>query len=131
MDTELEFYDDACGYPTARLKEITIYFNHSKAEEDARENCDRRHKRINYDNLFLIMYDREDITEADILRLKNIPCRGKIVLSHRKHPDIPYVKTMRPGTRLFGQQCIDKDWLGMRTFEKQFDYVTWLNQKEC
>ena len=126
---QLEFIETDVGYPVAKLGEITIYFNHSKTCEEASADWYRRMKRINFSNLFLIMYDREDIIRDDIVQFGNIPCRGRLVLSHRQHPDIPYVKTIAPTKRLFGAQCIDKDWLGLRTFEKHFDFVKWLNQK--
>lgn len=84
--------------------------------------------RINPDNLFLIMYDREDITVDDVRAFGQIPCRGRLVLSDKSYPDIPYVKTLKPSTRLYGQQFIDLDWVGFRTFEKHFDIVKWINQ---
>lgn len=126
---ELHFIHSDCDYPVAELNGITIYFNHSKTEEEARCSWERRAKRINRDNIFLILYDREDITEEDIRAFGQIPCRGRLVLSNREYPHIPYVKTMKPSNRLFGQQFIDRDWLGFRTFEKHFDYVSWLNQE--
>lgn len=52
-------YDD----PVGLLDDIRIYFNYSKTEEEARLNWDKRKKRINYDNLFIIMYDRDEITK--------------------------------------------------------------------
>lgn len=126
---ELHFIHSEYDYPVAELNGITIYFNHSSSEEEARRDWERRAKRINPNNIFLIMYDREDITEEDIRSFGRIPCRGCLVLSSKAYPDIPYVKTMKPSKRQFGQQFIDRDWLGFRTFEKHFDYVAWLNQQ--
>ena len=48
---------------------------------------------------------------------------------HREYPDIPYVKTMKPSRHQFEEHFIDRDWLDFRSFEKQFDYVSWLNQQ--
>lgn len=128
-EVEMQFIETDCGYPVAKLGNITIYFNHHKNEEDARNDWNRRMKRVNYDNLFLIMYDCEDITESDIKELGHIPCRDRLVISKKEYPHIPYVKTIKPGKNLFGNQCIDRDWFGLRTFEKCFDYVKWLNQE--
>ena len=52
-----------------------------------------------------------------------------IVLSDKNHPDIPYVKTIKPATESHPNYCtfLDKDIFGFRTFEKQFDFVQWLN----
>lgn len=124
----LQFVDSDMEYPVAKLRDITIYFNHSNSCEEASADWYRRMQRINYDNIFLIMYDIEDITKEDILRFESIPCRGRLVLSDRHYPDIPYVKTIHPTERLFGKQFIDQDWLGLKTFEKHLDFVKWLNQ---
>ena len=129
IEEDLIFVESEYDYPVARLKDVQIYFNHSPNEEAARRDWERRKERINYDNLFLIMYDRENLTEEDFRRFEAVPGRGRIVLSDRDHPDIGFIKTIRPSGRPMGQQFLDKDWLGMRTFEKQFDYVAWLNQK--
>jgi len=49
--------------------------------------------------------------------------------SQEKEKKREHAKSMKPSNRLFGQQFIDRDWLGFRTFEKHFDYVSWLNQQ--
>lgn len=127
LSYELVFVESDYDYPVAVLKDIKIYFTHYKTEEDAKDCWERRKTRINFDNMFLIMYDRDGITEEDILKLQDIPCRGKVVLSDKKHESIDYVYTLRPSHNPNGYQFVDSDWFGIRTFEKQFDYVTWLN----
>lgn len=92
-----------------------------------RSNWEKRKNRINYDNLFIIMYDRDGIAEEDIRKLETVKCKNKIVLSDKKHDDIDYVIEMNKNDVQFGEQCLDKDWLGRRTFEKQFNLVQWLN----
>lgn len=79
--------------------------------------------------MYIIMYDIEDITEKDILLLNNINCKNKIVLSAKEHPDISFVKTITPNLdRQFGAQFLDKDKYGIRTFEKQWNFVEFLNK---
>ena len=74
------------------------------------------------------MYDRDGITEEDIRQLEQVPCRAKVVLSDKSHSGIDYILKMNPTKSPDGQQCVDVDWLGIRTYEKQFDYVKWLNE---
>lgn len=124
---KLEFIKTDYKYPVGRLGDIRIYFNHSKSEAEARENWDRRKERIHYDNLYIIMYDRDGITKDDILSLNQVTCKNKIVFSEKEYKDIDYVMTIKPTSKLFGEQYLDKDWLGMRSFEKHFDFVNWLN----
>ncbi len=120
-------YDYPVGKITTKGGDVRLYFNHAATQEEALENWNRRRERINYDNLFLIMYDREDIAEEDLRRLERIPCKNKAVLSQRSFPELPYVITMKGTDRPNGQQCLDKDWFGRRTFEKHFNFVKWLN----
>lgn len=127
LNKELNFVKTEYNYPVAMLDDIMIYFNHSKTENEARENWNRRKKRIQYDNLYIIMYDRDGITKDDILSLNDVVCKNKIVFSNMQYDDIDYVMTIQPANRPLGNQYLDKDWLGVRSFEKHFDFVSWLN----
>ena len=127
ISKDLIFVESEYDYPVGILDDIRIYFNHSKTEEEAKLNWDKRKKRINYDNLFIIMYDRDEITKEDIKKLENVDCKNKIVLSDKEYPDIEYVLTIQPNNKVNGQQYLDKDILDKATFEKYFDFVKWLN----
>ncbi len=128
MSYELEFIDSEYDYPVARLNDVYIYFNHSKSAADAAAGWNRRKTRINYENLYLLMYDREDLTLEELREIEKIPFRGKVVFSDKERPELDYVVTMKPTARPMGAQCMDKNWLGIRSFERQFDFVKWLNQ---
>lgn len=128
ISKDLKFIESEYNYPVAMLGDITIYFNHSKTEEEAKLNWDTRKIRINYDNIFIIMYDRDGITKEDIKKLEQVNCKNKIVLSDREYSDIDYVLTIKPNyDKINGQQYLDKDIFDKRTFEKYFDFVKWLN----
>ena len=124
----LTFVESKYDYPVAMLENITIYFNHSKTKETARADWERRMKRVNFENLYIIIYDREDITEEDILALDSISCRGKMVISEKTYPHIPYVKTIRQGKLLLGTHFNQRTWFGLRAYEVYIDFVKWLNQ---
>lgn len=128
MSYELEFISSKYDYPVARLKDITIYFNHSISPEEAAADWNRRKSRINYDNLFLLMYDREGLSLEELRKIEDISCRGKVVFSDKERPGLDYVVTMKTTDHPMGAQCMDKNWFGIRSFEQQFDYVAWLNQ---
>jgi len=128
MSYELEFVESEYDFPVAKLKDIFIYFNHSKTCEEAAADWNRRKERINYDNIFLLMYDREDLTEQELRQIEDIPCRGKVVFSDKDRPGLDYVVRLKPSGRHDGSQCMDRDRLGFFSFEKQFDFVKWLNQ---
>lgn len=126
---ELVFVDSKYDYPVAKLRDIKVYFAHYHSEEEARSAWNRRKTRINYDNLFIIMYDRDGLTREDLLKLKEVPCKGKAVLSEhvRNYDGIDYIYTLKPHKNENGALFTYSDWFGFKTFEKQFDYVKWLN----
>lgn len=127
LSKDLVFIETEYDYPVALLGDVKVFFNHSETEGEAAESWNRRKNRVNYDNLFVIMYERDGITEDDIRKLSNLPCKNKIVLSDKKHPDIDYVLTMKVHDKPNGEQFLDKDDFGMRTYEKHFNYVNWLD----
>lgn len=124
---ELVFIKTKYDHPVAQLTtkggSVNLYFNHAKTQEEADRDWTRRKARINRDNLFVIMYDTDNITEADIRRLEKIKCRNKIVLSANKR-DLPYVLTIKSKG---ASNYLEADRFGRRTFEKKFDFVKWLN----
>jgi len=128
MSYELEFVDSEYDYPVARLKDVLIHFNHSHSPEEAAADWNRRKTRINYDNIFLLMYDRDELTLEELRKIEDIPCRGKVVFSDKERPGLDYVVTLKPTGHPDGSQCMDINRLGFYTFERQFDFVKWLNQ---
>lgn len=129
ISLELVFVKSEMPYPVAKLDDIHIYFNHSTCEEDARNSWERRKKRINYDNIYVILYDnKEGITKADIINLRDIKCRNLMVFSTTNYPDLDYVCTMpKPVEDGLSELYFDYDKYGIMTFEKYFDFVKWLN----
>ena len=66
LNESLVFIDTDASYPVAKLKDITINFTHYKTEEEARDKWNERKNRINWNNLFIITNDRDNITLNDI-----------------------------------------------------------------
>ena len=124
----LQFIHSDYVHPVALLDDITIYFNHSPDEHSAAADWYRRMERVNTNNVFLIIYDRENLTDQELIQLDNLPCKACIVLSDIGRPSIACVKKIRPSGNVNGQQFLDRRWHGLHTFETQFDFVTWLNK---
>ena len=131
MEKDLQFIDSEYDYPVALLNDVKIYFNHAKTKEEAEIDWERRKTRINYENLYIIMYDRNGLTDDDYSDLAKVKCENRIVLSTREHPEFSFVKKLKnnPG-RINGAQCLDKDIFGIHTFEKQWDFTAWINNHE-
>ena len=132
LQEELQFIKTEKNHPVAVLSphglpSITIFFNHAHTEEDAHSDWTRRKARIHRDNLFLILYNLDGITLEELHQLETVPCRNKVVFSAVPLPEISWSCCIKPNHRKNGMCYIDRDLWGVRTFEKHFDYVTWLN----
>lgn len=132
LSLKLKFKESDKPYPVARLDDVTIYFNHSKSNEEAENTWEKRKNRVNYNNLYVILYNRYDendnsLTKEEILRAGNIRCNNLIILSDIPCPDVPYVLYIPKKGKDLGQLYFDQDKYLIRTFEREFDFVSFLN----
>ena len=116
-------------FPIGFLDDIKIYFVHYKNEAEARDAWERRIKRINYENLFILFSDREGCTYEDLKEFDNLSFANKIVFTHKDYPEIEsafYVKGFED------QECVGNliNWKpgnrGKRYYD-DFDFVSWFN----
>ena len=125
---QLRFVETGADHPVAMLDDIMLHFNHSKHAAEAAAQWYRRMERIRTDNLFLILYDREGLTDRELLQLEQLPCKAYVVLCDAVRPGIRGMKRIKPSKNPNGAQYLDRRWHGLHTFETQFDFVKWLNQ---
>ena len=129
MAQDLQFISSTKGYPVAMLGDVVYNFNHDTDPRKCERDWYRRRERIQYDNLYIILYEEHPMNREEVEELANVPCKRLIVLTDRPdHTDLPYVKMLkrnygRPNEKHF----LDRDYFGVQTFEKQFDFVAWLN----
>lgn len=129
LNRELE-YKGKC-YPLVSLGDVEFIFAHEPDPKDAIKKWEERKKRIDYNNIFIIMSDAFFTSYEDIEEFDELPYKNKVVLSHITLPEIHssyYIKGFE-----------DKDELGVLTDWKpgfwkrrwldDFDYVSFLNQK--
>lgn len=129
LSLELRFIDSNRNYPVGMLDDICIYFLHYNSEEEAKTSWNRRKERINFDNLFIIMYDRDGIDEEDFKSFSRLKCVNRIILSDRANEKYPFVKQMTKENET-DNVYLEKDKYGIRSFERQWDYVDWLNKRD-
>ncbi len=133
----LRFIPNEFGYPTAYCGDVLIHFNHYKTEKEAEAKWEERKKRINRDNLFVICADRpmdgKRVTHEDMLSLKDISCKGKVIFSVRQYEDIDYIVPLPkdPEGEYVNIYMFDKTkYLKRWRWEKAWDWVHWLNTGE-
>lgn len=116
--------------PVGNLDDIEIIFNHYKTFEEAKEKWNERKKRINFENLYIMM-PLGIMTADDLEILKTVKCKRKIVFSTKAIPGYDFIFPLkRYEGKMHVGQIAGLEIDGFRPFEKEFDYVAWLNGKD-
>ena len=128
---ELHFINCDASYPVGTLggsdyPEIKINFTHYKNEEEARDKWNKRVKRINKDNLYIIMYNIQDITIEELHQLDNYPCNNKALINWKEMPEIEWSVHVDPGKK---NNYLARNILGLRQYERKWDFISFLNKK--
>lgn len=129
----LEYYNDkevvdvtnGASYPVGRIGDVELHFLHYNPFEEAKESWNRRKKRINYDNIVIVMTDQGVKSSEVVKRFDKIEYR-KVYLTnkHLKYAWSEYI----PG---FDEDDSVGNTIpychGGKRFYEQFDYVAFLN----
>lgn len=124
-------YSCPCAYLKAEgLKDIRIHFTHYKDEKTAIEKWNERVKRINKDNIFVFLTERDGIKEEKIKSLKKLNVKGLVVFTANDYPDIPYALQIKKYQK-DGEvgNILKKSYFNdSREYERYFDFVKWFNE---
>lgn len=111
-------------YPIGKIDDIYIHFLHYNSFKEAKEKWDERKERINFDNLFIIMTDRDGCTYDDMVVFDSLPYKNKILFSKNDYPELQsviYIKHFKgPYYNSF------KNIIGDRYYDS-FDFLQWFN----
>lgn len=118
-------------YPVGVLNDIILYFMHYSSFEEASEKWHMRVKRLNMDNLYVILVEQQGCTENIVKSFCNLPYKHKAVLSTKMFSNCDCVYLM-PNCEEEGGGLIDicrykSKFTGKRWLD-EFDYVNFLNQ---
>ena len=117
-------------YPVGLLGgDIKLYFQHYDSFEVALEKWKNRRGRVNFNNIFLIMTDRDGCNYDIIKKFDNLPFKNKVIFTSKKYPDI---KSSVYCDIYEADDCVGilsefYKLSGKRIYENYFDYVGWLN----
>jgi uncharacterized protein (DUF1919 family) len=133
LSAELEFVETDKPYPVAKLGsgEILLNFLHDIDREKIIRDWERRKKRVNWNNIFIIMTDRDGCTEQIIDRFEKLDYENKILLSHvpnGNYKSIQYIQGYEHRKEVPPLTDIDT-FLGRRQYERGFDYIKFLNRE--
>lgn len=123
------------NYPVAKLKDIILHGVHYNSFEDMRNSFERRSKRINWSNVYIIMCERDGCTYEDLLEFDKLEYKRKIVFVHKEMPEIKsayYIKgtESKDGdkmNKIIGLTAYKGTFTGKR-FIDDWDYVDFFNR---
>lgn len=132
INSELvEIKNNDKNYPVGELCDIKIYFQHYSSFFEAKQKWDKRKKRINYENIFIMFTDR-GLDNEDILKeFDKIDFKNKVVFTSKKYNNIKssfYIK----GFEKICEVGVLSEFIeitGKRYFD-EFNFVEWLNNGE-
>lgn len=119
-------YDCPCAY----LDDITVHFTHYENEQMAEEKWEERKLRIDRENLFICLMERDGIDKHTIEKLGSIKTRGIVIFTATEYPDIPYTLYLPKysGEAEVGNILSYSYITGKREYERYFDFVKWFNE---
>lgn len=133
LGQELQFFEHPeYKFPCAHLGNITIHFTHYQSEEEAVHAWYDRSKRIDTNNMFVFLEERDGLTKEDIVQLGAIHARGVVVFTAYAYPDIPYALQI-PKYECDGEvgNILRKSYLDEHhEYEEYFDFVKWFNEAD-
>ncbi|RFU64752.1 DUF1919 domain-containing protein [Peribacillus glennii] len=83
------------SYPLGKIDDIIIHFVHYHSFDEAKEKWIERCKRIDSDNLYLMMTDRDGCSYEDLTEFDKLQCKNKVVFVNKPYKEIKsacYVK---------------------------------------
>lgn len=129
-NVKIEFIDDGIhNYPVGKLEDITIYFMHYKTSQEAEKKWIERSKRINKDNLFVMMVQRDDWKEEDLFNFDRLEYKNKVVFTYKEYPDIKsafYIKGFEKNKSV-GHLFKFEKLLSLKKYYDQFEVIKFLN----
>lgn len=125
----IEEKDNNFDYPIGNLNGIKIHFMHYANFDEAKNKWDKRKKRINYDNLFVIFTDRDGCTYEQMEMFDKLPYKNKVIFTHKQYPKIKssyYIKGFENKESVgILSQYMENSY---KRYLNEFDFVKWLNK---
>lgn len=129
----LTFIQSEKPYPVAKLADLKVHFMHYRNSQEAQQKWLARSARMNLDNLFIMMTDKDDtqgIAYEDLVAFDQLPFKNKVVFTRKPYPEFKsafYIKGFEKQNQV-GDLFTFSGWNGVKYYD-QFDYVTWFNGK--
>ena len=129
----LTFIQSEKPYPVAKLADLKVHFMHYRNSQEAEQKWLAHSARMNLDNLFIMMTDKDDaqgIAYEDLAAFDQLPFKNKVVFTRKPYPEFKsafYIKGFEKQNQV-GDLFTFSGWNGVKYYD-QFDYVAWFNGK--
>lgn len=131
MKADMEEIRSDYAYPMALLgNRIKLHLVHYENYESARQMWMRRRQRIHWDNLYLIMVDRDGCNEGVASRFDKLIFPNKVLLSYKNYLGVDCCVVI-PNTEEEGQirdLCQYQSRYRGKRWLDEWDYVNFLNK---
>ena len=124
------FYKKANGilgsseqYPIGVLGDIEIHFLHYKNETDAKLKWERRVERINRNNIYFIMTDRDLCKKCDLIAFDSLKYKNKVCFTAKKYD----LKSTVQIKKFESQNCVGDLFNKYYYFVGNFKFGKWLS----
>lgn len=121
-----------CGYPVGRLDDINVYFTHYESFEQAKRKWEERLKRLNMDNLYIVMVERDGCSKQDILSFDNLKYKHKVIFTAKEYPQFHsayYIPESEENACNVKNLCLYKSRFTGKRWLDDFDWVSFLNER--
>lgn len=129
LRAELTEQKMTCPFPVGKLNDIFVYFMHYESFAQAKQKWEERATRVDPDNLFVMMTDRNGCTYEDLQAFDALPYAHKVVFTHKPYPEIKSAFYI-PGFEDAGEVGVLSDWkpgFWKRRWLDAFDSAAFLN----
>ena len=140
LNQELIEVESDDSFPIGILKgdekhsDIAIYFEHYSSFEKAKEKWIERSKRVNFDNIYIMMEFYDGIHNEELIKLFNeIPYKNKMILTHKDHNEEYTTCIHQFDDNLdmseIGGKIFRYNGLTGKRYYEEFDYINFLNNQ--
>ena len=120
------------GYPVGMLDDIKIYFMHYDSIEQAKQKWEERLARLNSNNLYFVMVQRDECSDQDILMFDKLKFKHKVVFTAKEYPEIKsayYIPHCEENENCVRDLIDYKNKFTGKRWLDEFDWITFLNDR--
>lgn len=88
LDVQMSDDEKGEGWHYGYVDDIPIRFMHIKYEDEPREKWNARRKRVNMDNVVVMMTEKDGCTYDDLVAFDKLPYKRKVVFTAKEYPEI-------------------------------------------